>query len=354
MQTQTITESEVHRQHVRLKAPIQVDLDGVRYEVDDWSIGGFAVESAMTSRLPDERFAVRVVFPFEAFEMSMRVDVRMVYVDPEHGRFGCAFLGLSTDQMAMLRYVVEAYLAGEMVSAGDLLQAKGAGAAGRRPASLDAFEDPDRHGQPGPALRRHAGLAISGLVATVLLAFVTFQLWAGPFANRAETGVVDGPLREIRAPEDGRFLALVDGNDTVQIGDVLGTIHPPDGPVVALDSPCDCVVVEQFAGGGGLLRAGDPVAALIDAGATMLVRAELPLAEVRELAVGGRAAIEVVGRPETMRGEIVEIDLRPRLAALRRGGGGLSLSERRAQVLVRPDRPLAVEDYGVLVSLRFL
>ena len=35
MQPQIVHESEVHRQHVRLKIPIQVEIDGVRYQVDD-------------------------------------------------------------------------------------------------------------------------------------------------------------------------------------------------------------------------------------------------------------------------------------------------------------------------------
>ena len=72
MQPQIVHEAEVHRQHIRLKIPIQVEIDGVRYTVDDWSVGGFGVESIMTSRQPGEHFPVKLIFPFEEFEMSMR------------------------------------------------------------------------------------------------------------------------------------------------------------------------------------------------------------------------------------------------------------------------------------------
>ena len=124
MRPQIVHETEVHRQHVRLKIPIQVEIDGIRHQVDDWSVGGLAVESVLTSRKPDERFWVRLIFPFEEFELTMRREARMVYVDQGHGRFGCDFLAVSERHAEVLRYLVDAYLAGELVSAGDLLQAR--------------------------------------------------------------------------------------------------------------------------------------------------------------------------------------------------------------------------------------
>jgi alginate biosynthesis protein Alg44 len=125
MQPQVVHEAEVHRQHVRLKIPIQVEIDGVRYQVDDWSMGGFGVESVMTSRQAGEKFSARLFFPFEDFDMSMRFDARMIYADQEHGRFGCAFVSISQDQSALFRYLIDAYLSGEVVSAGDILQVRG-------------------------------------------------------------------------------------------------------------------------------------------------------------------------------------------------------------------------------------
>jgi hypothetical protein len=90
MRPQIVHETEVHRQHVRLKIPIQVEIDGIRHQVDDWSLGGLAVESVLTSRKPGDRFWIRLIFPFEEFELTMRREARMVYVDQGHGRFGCA------------------------------------------------------------------------------------------------------------------------------------------------------------------------------------------------------------------------------------------------------------------------
>ena len=125
MQLQIVHEAEVHRQHVRLKIPIVVEIDGTRFNVDDWSMGGFGIESEMSSRQPGERFPVRMVFPFEDFEVSLRLDCQMVYILEDNSRFGCRFLGLSQGQVALFRYLIDAYLSGEIVSGGDILALAG-------------------------------------------------------------------------------------------------------------------------------------------------------------------------------------------------------------------------------------
>ena len=67
MKPQIVHEAEIHRQHVRLRIPIGVEIDGTRFGVDDWSMGGLGVASPISSRQPGERFAVRLIFPFEDF-----------------------------------------------------------------------------------------------------------------------------------------------------------------------------------------------------------------------------------------------------------------------------------------------
>ena len=82
MQPQIVHEAEVHRQHVRLRIPIAIEIDGTRYGVDDWSMGGVGRGRAITSRQPGERFPARLIFPFEDFEIALRLDCQMVYVSP--------------------------------------------------------------------------------------------------------------------------------------------------------------------------------------------------------------------------------------------------------------------------------
>ena len=209
MRPQIVHETEVHRQHVRLKIPIQVEIDGIRYQVDDWSIGGLAVESVMTSRKPDEKFSVRLIFPFEEFEMTMRREARMVYVDQGHGRFGCDFLAVSERHAEVLRYLVDAYLAGEVVSAGDILQARARGNTAHRPLSGGV-----RAGADERAAARHPALSApmrrSALAGLALLAVVAFGIWERYFAIEVLTATIEAPVVEVRAPIAGRFVSALE------------------------------------------------------------------------------------------------------------------------------------------------
>ena len=349
MRPQIVHETEVHRQHVRLKIPIQVEIDGIRYQVDDWSVGGLAVESVLTSRKPDERFWVRLIFPFEEFELTMRREARMVYVDQGHGRFGCAFLGLSERHAEVLRYLVDAYLAGELVSAGDLLQARARGNAA--PARIQAAYD--------ACCRRGA---VAGQPALSRLRVVRARR-AGPARRDRFRGL--GALFRHRCADRNHRGARGRGPRPdrwpVRLGLGARRAGPRrrlarqgpgfDGATLTLESPCDCRVLDQLGLSGLYYQVGDPLIALIPAQEPLMVRAQLALEQAERLGVGDRAEIHVPGRGEPVLGQIAQIDFTPALQALR--SRAEPTSPRLAEVLVRPDLPFDFQDFGGLVSIRF-
>lgn len=352
MQPQIVHEAEVHRQHVRLKIPIQVEVDGVRYQADDWSVGGFGVESVMTSRQPGERFPVRLIFPFEEFEMTMRFEARMVYVDQDHGRFGCAFLGMTKEQTEIFRYLVDAYLSGEVVSAGDILQVRARDNTAQ--ARLQAVYDPYAQDEPWSArLKRYGAYAGFGLAGLVLLGIIALGVKGRYFTVAAQSAVVDAPVIQLRSPLAGRFVSALEPGEPVLPGTLLGTVQGFDGTLVSLESPCDCLVLEQLGLSGQHYQVGEPLVALIEAGQPLTVRAQLPLEELEKLEIGDRAEVRFPGRPEPLQGQIERIDLRPRLEALRQVSEQ-PISRRLAQVVVRTDQPLDLQDFGSLVTVRFL
>ena len=99
---------------------------------------------------------MRLIFPFEDFELTLRLDTQMVYVLPDLPRFGTSFVDLSQGQLALFRYIVDAYLSGEMVSGGDILSVVGSDQTGE--ARVQAVLRAERGRQLGPpdtALCRH-------------------------------------------------------------------------------------------------------------------------------------------------------------------------------------------------------
>jgi alginate biosynthesis protein Alg44 len=352
MQPQIVHESEVHRQHVRLKIPIQVEVDGIRYQVDDWSVGGFGVESVMTSRQAGEHVPVKLIFTFEEFDMTMRFDARMVYADQDHGRFGCAFLGVSQQQMEVFRYLVDAYLSGEVVSAGNILQVRVRD--NSAPIRLQALHNPYGEDELWAArLRRYGTIAGFGLAGLALLVLVALGIRNQFFTVASTNAVVEAPTVAIRAPIVGRFVAALQPAQAVPPGTVLGMLRGLDGTVVTLESPCDCAVLELPGLNGQHYQVGAPLVILIEADRPLLVRAQLPLEEADRLELGDRAEIRVPGEDAPRYGQIERIDLRPGREALRNPDAELPIGRRLAQVMVRPDRPFELDDFGALVALRF-
>jgi alginate biosynthesis protein Alg44 len=349
MRPQIVYETEVHRQHVRLKIPIQVEIDGIRHQVDDWSLGGLAVESVLTSRKPDDRFWVRLIFPFDEFELTMRREARMVYVDQEHGRFGCAFLDVSERHAEVLRYLIDAYLAGELVSAGDLLQVRAGG--NTAPARMQAAYAAGADEMPWPASTRYGAYASFALAGLALLAVIAFGIWQRYFAIDALSATIEAPVVEVRAPIAGRFVSALEPGERVLEGAALGRVQALDGATLTLESPCDCRVLDQLALSGLYHQSGDPLVALIPAQQPLMVRAQLALDQAERLGVGDRAEIHVPGRGEPMLGQIARIDFTPALEVMR--SRAEPASPRLAEVLIRPDLPFDFQDFGGLVSIRF-
>jgi alginate biosynthesis protein Alg44 len=367
MQAQIVRDSEVHRQHLRLKIPIQVEVDGVRYKVDDWSSGGFGVESVMTSRQAGECFPVKVIFPFADFEMSMRFDARMVYRDQDHGRFGCAFLGMSQAQSEVFRYLIDAYLSGEVVRAGDLLQLRphdGAARAHFEEADVPEADVPEADVPeadvpevepelPRGRLRRNVASIAFGLAGLGLLIVVGWGFGARYLRGASVSAVVEAPIIQVRAPIAGRLATTVAAGARVPKGTSLGSLTGFDGTSVALGSPCDCVVVQQSGLDGQPYPVGAPLFALVHADQPLLIQARLPLAATERLQAGDRVEIRVPGQSGVRYGQIERIDLRVPIEALTGPGPETPPAGRLAEVLVRPDRPFALDDFGTLVTVRF-
>lgn len=351
MQPQIVHEAEVHRQHVRLKIPIGVEVDGTRYEVDDWSMGGFGIESEITSRQPGERFPVKMVFPFEDFEISLRLDCQMVYIVEDNTRFGCKFLSLSQGQLSMFRYLVDAYLAGELVSGGDILAVAGRdnSAEGRvGPINFNPYAAEESAGQK---TKRLLGYGLFGLAGVALAVLVALGVKERYLTVRAETAVVEAPVTQVRTPTAG-LVELAPPRELYRPGDLIGNIRGADGRISLIESPCECQLLDWLVPAGQYAQLGEAVAALVAADTPLLVRAQIDPDQASRLQIGARAEITLPGRDGVLLGQVDRIDFKPHLGVIL-GTSESTISRKLATVTVRPDEPFAFDELGMLVDVVF-
>ncbi len=351
MKPQIVHEAEIHRQHVRLRIPIGVEIDGTRFGVDDWSMGGLGVAGPISSRQPGERFAVRLIFPFEDFELTLRLDTQMVYVLPDLPRFGTRFVDLSQGQLALFRYIVDAYLSGEIVSGGDILSVVGSDQTGeaRVQKLFSALNEEDNWGR---RIRRYVGITLMALAGVGLTGLIVAGLYQRFLMVTTDRAVIEAPTFRLAATAAGVVEAGNGG--LLRRGDPAARLIGADRTVVDLPSPCECVLGEWLVPPGATAQPGQIVATLVAADQPLTVRAEVPLESARRLRVGQIAEITVPGKPEAYRGQIERIDFR--LSGPRPGEPADlgAVNHTGVPVIVRPDRPFDFENLGYAVSVTFL
>lgn len=352
MQPQIVHEAEVHRQHVRLQIPISIEIDGTRYNIDDWSMGGFGITAEMTSRQPGERFAARLIFPFEDFEVSLRIDCQMVYIVDDNTRFGCKFIGLSKGQVSLFRYLIDAYLTGEIVSGGDLLEIAGRDNTALARQSSQGFNPYANEESVGRSLKRWVGYGLLAAIGVGLAGLIGLGAAERFLTVRAQSAVIEAPLYRLRAPIAGTVRSLTSGQ-LVERGQTIGELVAVDGLTASLESPCECVVLDWLLEPGQYAQPGEAILALVAADKPLVVRAQVELAAAENLTVGDIGEVRIPGRPEMVLGQIEKIDYRPQIASFEAGESPMPVSQRLVQVTIRPDRPFAFEDLGALVSVRF-
>lgn len=349
MQSMVTHDTEIHRQHVRLRIPIGIEIEGERHQLDDWSVGGFGSMPVLPGRRAGERFPARLILPFEDFELTLAVECELVYALPDGSRCGGRFVGLSAGQLALFRFIVDAYLSGEVVAGADLLAVIGREHAGQtRVRSL--YDTLAREETRGRRARRVLGLSVLALASIGLVLLAAFGAYERLFVVRTDRGVIEAPMFAVRAPVAGVVEA---GNGGLLApGDPVGRVRRPDGALSPLPSPCACVLDEWVVAPGGLVEVGGVVASLVSADQPLVVRALLPLDEARGLRLGQLAEITVPGQPEPWPGQVETIDFR--LRPPRPGEPRQPDTSPRVPVVIRPDRPLNFDNLGFPVSVRFL
>ena len=345
MEPQVVHEAEVHRQHVRLKIPIVVEIDGSRFTVEDWSMGGFGILAEMSSRQPGENFPARMIFPFEDFEVSLRIDCHMVYILEDSTRFGCKLVSMSRGQLSLFRYLVDAYLTGEMVSGGDILHIAGrenSADAREKPLSFTPYSEEEGLGRK---IKRVVGYGILLLAGVGLAAAVGLGFQDRFLTVRSESAVIHAPMTRMRAPLAG-IVRPIEAPPLLEPGMAIARLDVTGGPGIFIESPCSCVLLEWISSPGGFVQQGEELAVLVSADAPLVVRAKVSFEDALKMQEGGLAEVIVPGRPGTVRGQIHSIDFKPNL-------GGTSTAGRSTTVVVRPDEPFDFTDLGSIVSVRF-
>ncbi len=335
-------EAELQRQHPRYRLPMRATIDGRIYQVHDWSMNGFAIEARGFT--PGKKVIAHLTIPFSSYEFSLtEVPAEVLYSTDPMGRTSFIFLNLEDGQVSLLQYVTDAILSGEVVRAGDVLDVA------RRTDMVKSKQVPPpprlstsaRFAQLGRRVAATTGVAAIG---AALVAFLSANVYDELYVVRPESAAISAKTVNVAAPSVGR-ITFINEKKQVSFGEPLMTVNPAVGNPITVESPCDCVQVDQRFANGDFVKTGDPVVRLMRADAPIVVSAVV--ADKELMSLYGVETASLVYSDGTSVGE-AEILWLPG-----QGGTQADLPREALTVLVQPKKALSPDMIGQPVQVEF-
>jgi alginate biosynthesis protein Alg44 len=240
---------------------------------------------------PGHILDLTLIFPFSGYELSLPVNAEVRYITQEHSRIGLRFVDVSPRQHNLLRFILDAYLAGEVVDAGDILDVSARRNEGKtrevpqRPQPQGLLAQLTHHG------RSAAGYIGIGAATMLLVGFIGMGVFERMYIIPAQSALITADLATVPAPSNGQVTFIATGNE-VKAGEPLLTIQGPQGNSVVIDSPCNCVIQTRYSRTANFVREGAPILALREKTSKPYVTASIPHDQLLRFYRGASAVIE--------------------------------------------------------------
>ncbi|HUG61830.1 MAG TPA: alginate biosynthesis protein Alg44 [Methylomirabilota bacterium] len=341
--TAIVHEAFVQRQHTRYKLPLTVVFNGDAYQAADWSVGGVGIQDVDLDIGVGTVHSLHLKFAFDGFTLGVQLRGEIRNVDRQRRRVGFCFVETTMAQVSLIQFVIDAFLAGDIVHGGDILEvsAKDAAASARTAKPGEAETRAARW-------RRIAASTASWTVITAvfggLIGFIGSNIYDKMFIVHPVVASITGDVLVLGSESPGRIGSL-HGGPAIAAGETAFTVTRPDGTTAEVESPCDCTILAVEAEEGAFVRAGQTVMTLVPPDTPPSVTVALDYADLGRLTSGTVARIQYLdGVEET----VSDISFQPALTA--RGSG---FADQRALVRLTPARALDAAAIGQPVNVWF-
>lgn len=275
-----------HGEHPVIRIPFNVVINGRSFQGNGLSIVGAEATGLMDPQLHGRVQVVLLVFNFPGYSISLPVDAAIGAGSPEEGTVTLRFLEPTGPHLPQLRYILNAYVGGDLVGIDGVIQ------------SADKVEVAKAEATTAPR-RRTAGAAImQGLrwgaftgLGLLLVSFVGVKLYERLFVAPV-TGLSTVSLAgmDLRAISPGQLDFV---NPAATKGEIAFAIRTTSGEVLAVSMPCDCMVAPGAAESGSTVLAGDTVMTVAPADAPVVVSAQVDGHGLKMLASGAIAEVHM-------------------------------------------------------------
>lgn len=304
-------EADEQRQHARYKLPLKCVIEQHRYATIDWSVAGVGVATGPTVFPVGKIVPIQLQFPFEGFDFSLNMKAEVRYSESSIGRTGLKFVEISESNVRILRYVLDSYLAGEILTVNELLDFAGRPISIKPRAQAAPASEQSLAQRSTTLLRQSARIAAALLVTAGIVALLANSIYQKLWTFEATRAVVRIDSTPVFSPGNGRVTHLMTG--PVKVGERILTVLTDSGQSMSVVASCDCIA--EGVGVGAKLdmsvRTGDQMLSLRASDATPHVVAMIDEKYLVDLYKGTRVTIDLPRYGVIHNAQIVDL---PRLS----------------------------------------
>jgi multidrug resistance efflux pump len=215
------------RRQVSVTAPLFVHLEGHRVRVRDWSLAGFTLESGACLWPVGSEHPVKVMLPFQGFEVSFDADVRVIDRPAQDHSICVDYVSLGSRERELLRHFLDELVSGSMSDARDTIMRIDVPVS---PVSTAVPSRAEASAGDLAAVRRVRAnpavmLAAYSALGALVFGYLGYLIYANAFRLEVETAMMSSPSETMAAQGDGFVTwASVRPGDTVKSGDVLAAV----------------------------------------------------------------------------------------------------------------------------------
>jgi hypothetical protein len=272
------------RRHVRYPIPARCTFEGTWHPIGDISVSGFSVIDAESAPRIGTRVEAQILFPLKDYSIIMTVPVIVRHFDPANQRAGVEFAESDLSTESVIRHLIDAYVANEVVMVGDVMEVSKRfnDAKGRNAAQAKKDQRKKTLRERISDLGRYAKGAGFLLLGAALSFYVARNAYSNLFLKTAPSAFVDVENIAVGALGVGTVTGLSSAR-MFQKGETILSIKDKTGALLPVLSPCDCAVLSVATSENSLVREGDILLRLADKSAKPFIRAKLDSAVMMKL-----------------------------------------------------------------------
>ncbi len=306
-----VHESDTQRQHVRVHLPAKVEIGDRTHKSKEWSNGGISIvadEKDLSSYQKNIIYKAIITFDLEEFDISIPMELEVRNIDSKNNRIGFRFVEMTERQISVMQQLVSAYVTGEIVGAGDIINVVGRSnfSRERKIPSADAGLSNLQKGRRKFAKILRVFVLLSFSLS--LFAYIIFGIYERLYIVSASSAFVTSESIAVKSTGTGNiFYKFNELGNEIKKGEPLFSISRADGSLISIDSPCDCVLMENLYSDNAMVRKGQAVTSLSALDSLAFVEAAVDFDQSVKLAKGQKVHLNFFGDDLYIIGTIVSI-----------------------------------------------